>query len=63
MVIGVALFLYKDPPNHQRHVIDDNSSLNSFKLFDTIGFGELLVVSGPRYYSCIALVFYCSFFL
>lgn len=47
MVIGVALFLYKDPPNHQKHVIDDNSSLNSFKLFDTIGFGELLVVSGP----------------
>lgn len=59
MVIGVALFLYKDPPNHQKHVIDDNSSLNSFKLFDTIGIGELLVVSCTQYYNCIVLVFYC----
>ena len=40
IVCGVGLFLYKDSPSSKARSSDE-----SFKLFDTIGLGELLVVS------------------
>ena len=38
IVVGVAVFLYKDKP---QPILPD---IHQFKLFDTIGIGELLVV-------------------
>lgn len=39
IVLGVALFLYKD--SHKR---SQQLQTTTFKLFDTIGIGELLLV-------------------
>lgn len=40
IVIGVGIFLYKDHAPKVNH----SSSQESFKIFDTIGFGEILLV-------------------
>lgn len=54
IVCGVGLFLYKDSPNKTKTADTTTNLLTSFKLFDTVGIGELLVVSVSEVCVCVS---------